>query len=277
MIWPAPGVTAAELTAALTRAHDVSNPVLVGANSPAEQIDKYLSWVVDAARILGTTVRRSDLDRLLYTPRYWATLANPIPAPSVLKAVHQEVYERLVHLDEVRAEAAALRDHWAPSPRGTHVVVPDTGILLHHTLGGEPANIDSIDWRAMIPVRTFDEVRVVIPIVVVDELEGIKDKRKDDLGRQARRVVNQLFTWFENRPTQPYELATASNTSGAVCIELLADERGHARLPRNDDELVDRAVAVRDVQAAPVHFLSYDTGAVLRAKVAGLNGRRLRD
>jgi hypothetical protein len=86
-----------------------------------------------------------------------------------------------------------------------------------------------------------------------------------------------VFDWFERGPGGRHLLLQASADGGAAAIELLPDERGHVRLPRNDDELVDRAVAVKDVQSSPVHFLSYDTGAVLRANLAGLNGHRVRD
>lgn len=65
--------------------------------------------------------------------------------------------------------------------------------------------------------------------------------------------------------------------NGTLAIELMPDERGHQRPPRNDDEPVDRAVVLKEIQSAPVHFLSYDTGAVLPANLAGLTGLRLKD
>jgi hypothetical protein len=52
---------------------------------------------------------------------------------------------------------------------------------------------------------------------------------------------------------------------------------GHHRLPRNDDEIVDRGIVLSETLVAPVHFLSYGTGAVLHANLAGLRGHRLQD
>lgn len=82
--------------------------------------------------MLGAVLRKADLDRLVYTPRYWATLANPIATPAVVGAVRRETEQRERDLDVATNEARELRDHWTTDPRGTKVVVPDTGVFLNH-------------------------------------------------------------------------------------------------------------------------------------------------
>jgi hypothetical protein len=277
MIWPAPGITADHLAQVLANVNSFSQPILAGVHSGTEVIDKYLRWANDAGTALGPVVRKIDLDRLVYTPRYWATLANPIPTAPVVGAVNQETQGREQDIATACKAAEDLRERWKADPHGTHYIVPDTSVFLNHKADNRPADISTIAWRSVVPARTFAQVRVVVPILVVDELELIKDKRKDDIGKQARRAVNQLFDWFQGAPSTWRILGQPSADSGGVVIELLPDERGHVRLPRNDDELVDRAVAVRDLQPSPVHFLSYDSGAVLRANLVGLKGQRLRD
>jgi hypothetical protein len=115
--------------------------------------------------------------------------------------------------------------------------------------------------------------------VVIDELELIKDNRAIEQGRRAkaRWSVNTLFEWFHEEPATWHLLEPASAQAGVTAVELFPDVRGHQRLPRNDDELVDRATALKDLQGSPVHFLSYDSAAVLRANLGGLVGHRLRD
>jgi len=58
------------------------------------------------------------------------------------------------------------------------VVVPDTGVFLNHP-EGENGHFDigTIAWRSLSQARILEEVRVVVPIVVIDELELIKDNR----------------------------------------------------------------------------------------------------
>jgi hypothetical protein len=277
MIWPAPGVTADRLAQVLADVNGFSQPILAGAHGGAEVIDKYLRWANDAGTRLGPVLRKEGLDRLVYTPRYWATLTSPSATAPVVAAVNQETRRRASDVDAATKDAQELRERWKPAPQGTRYVIPDTGVFLNHKIDNKHARISTIAWRALVSARIFEEIRVVVPILVVDELELVKDKRKGDIGRQARSAVNQLFDWFQEDPDMWKILQPQTQRSGLVAIELLPDERGHSRLPRNDDELVDRASAVRDLQPSPVHFVSYDSGAVLRANLAELHGHRLRD
>jgi len=56
----------------------------------------------------------------------------------------------------------------------------------------------------------------------------------------------------------------------SVTVEVVFDPPAHARLPSNDQELIDRAVAVATLAQKPVEFLTYDTGQGMRARAAGL-------
>ena len=277
MMWPAPRVTADSLLQALHQVNNFSHPIAGGMHGAGDLIDGYLRWANEAARILGPVLQQPDLQRLVQTPRYWAVLANPAPTAPVIGSINDETRQREADLQAAVSAATELARHWKPHSAGTRIVVPDTGLLLNHRLNGDVAPIDSIDWRSLVRALEMEEVRVVIPILVVDELEGIKDKRRDDLGRQARRAVNQLFDWFHQSPSEPHTIRERDPDGGGVYIELLPDPRGHLRLPRNDDELVDRAAAIHEIQSAPVHLIAYDSGAVLRANLAGLRGIRLRD
>lgn len=51
-----------------------------------------------------------------------------------------------------------------------------------------------------------------------------------------------------------------------MTVELLFDPPGHRRLPINDDELVDRALAVQSLAGR----VTFDTGQASRARAAGL-------
>jgi PIN domain len=46
--------------------------------------------------------------------------------------------------------------------------------------------------------------------------------------------------------------------------------RTHIRLPINDDEIIDRALAVQPLADRPVTLLTYDTGQSTRARAAEL-------
>jgi hypothetical protein len=51
---------------------------------------------------------------------------------------------------------------------------------------------------------------------------------------------------------------------------------GHTRLPINDDEIIDRALAIATLADRNVTLLTYDTGQSTRARSAGLLVVKLR-
>jgi len=64
-------------------------------------------------------------------------------------------------------------------------------------------------------------------------------------------------------------------TRSLVTIELVVDPPGHVRLPGNDDEIIDRALAVEPLADRKVTLLTYDTGQSMRARNAGLQAVKL--
>ena len=59
-------------------------------------------------------------------------------------------------------------------------------------------------------------------------------------------------------------------TRSEVTIELVFDPPGHVRLPINDDEIIDRALAIEPLADRKVTLLTYDTNQSMRARSAGL-------
>ena len=62
---------------------------------------------------------------------------------------------------------------------------------------------------------------------------------------------------------------------GEVTMELVFDPPGHVRLPINDDEIIDRALAIQRAAGRDVTLLTYDTSQSTRARTAGLPVRKL--
>jgi hypothetical protein len=57
---------------------------------------------------------------------------------------------------------------------------------------------------------------------------------------------------------------------GEVTVEILFDSPGHVRLPIDDDEIIDRAVAAKAFAGREVTIVTYDTGQGMRAREAEL-------
>ncbi|TAM81355.1 MAG: hypothetical protein EPN43_14250, partial [Jatrophihabitans sp.] len=191
-----------------------------------DKVNAYLKWVGDVHRLVRPVLQSDDIDRLLLTRRYWATLANPEPSPALLFAVQEEAQARVADLEQARNDAVTLRNRWTTTNDldPTHVVVPDTNVFVSwcDEAAKKTRDIAEIDWRTPVQARTFDGVRVVIPLVVIDELELTKDKRQDVRGRQARKAVNTLFDWFEYDPDRTHHVVQRGPDTGEVTVELLA-------------------------------------------------------
>lgn len=122
--WPTSG-TGADLAKTLGEAAAAGMSRLSGA--PADIIDGYLTWVSDQGRMLQGRLIAGDLDQLLTSPRYWATLANPIPVPATVSAVIEEVQYRARLMNEAATALSEASEAWRPvDGEYTNLVVVDT-------------------------------------------------------------------------------------------------------------------------------------------------------
>lgn len=268
-VWPAPGVTASRLAEVLRHVHSSASNAFNGPASVQDVPEQYLRWVVEQEPMLRSVLTPQDVARLLLTDRYWATQANPAYSAPVVLAVRQEVQARERDLDEAMQSALKLAARWESNDGHTFIVVADTNVYLHH-----PDSIEHLDWRALIGISnlTLADVRVVLPLVVVDELDDLK---RTDLRSRARQTLKIIYEWFGSDVTRRRVVSRRAADTGQATAELLLDPDGHVRLARADDELIDRAARLQSLSGRTIHFVSYDTGAVFRAKAAGLAAHRL--
>ena len=81
---------------------------------------------------------------------------------------------------------------------------------------------------------------------------------------------------FGNPGTQAILRQPATDgTRGAVLMDILYDPPRHERLPINDDEIIDRALAAQGLAGTPVTLLTYDTSQAARGRHAGLAVNKL--
>lgn len=183
-----------------------------------------------------------------------------------------------IRRDELQGEVNALDAVIAR--RGAHrgaLVVADTNIYLHH-----PKPFDEIDWAPLVPDTGHAGIHLIVPLVVVDELDRQKQGQSGktvvhggkELARtRARTSIRTLEELFDD----PTAIATVRSGPPPVRAELLLDPPRHVRLASPDAEIVDRACAVRDLFGSQVTVVARDTGMVFRARNAGLLGFRLPD
>jgi hypothetical protein len=243
-------------------------------NPPKVSLAQYLDWVDQALYLLRYHVSSADLESLVLTRRYWALENSAHPSTSM----SPDGAERLVatELEErehgIGLAAQRLRERIERWPQTAVYLVPDTSFFVHHS-----DKLEDVDFAGGILHIREEPVRLLVPMVVVDELDDLKQSKDKHLRWRARHTLAVLDRLLRN-PTEAAELRPPDYTPlgsgglprGQVTIEVLVDARGHVRLPINDDEIVDQAVSVQVLAGCPVTLLTFDTGQSMRARAAGI-------
>ncbi len=120
-------------------------------------------------------------------------------------------------------------------------------------------------------------MRILVPITVVDELDGLKNKASKPHAKwRAGYTLAHLDKVFaKSAGPATLRARSADGSRGYVRMEIMFDPPGHVRLPINDDEIIDRALAIQPLVGRPVTVLTYDTGQSMRARAAGLTVKKL--
>lgn len=234
--------------------------------------DDYLTWVHETVRMWRHRVAPEDIDRLLRTPAYWAI--QGAPGAASIKLTNTEVAERQVILSEVVAWLEETIKKWQRSPG--RFVVADTSVYCHHQ-----DRVENISFTNALDIHQEHPIRLLVPILVLDELEGLKQSSKARTRWRAAHTLGKfdevlhsagvgVLRTEDETPTDRPDLA------GPVYLEVFFDPAGHRRLPINDDELIDRALAIQAESGKDVTFLTFDTAQSTRANFAGLTVKKLK-
>lgn len=274
MVWPAAG-KGDDLANALQEVADRSTTVSGGMR---EMIENYLAWVGFGVETLQWRLEPEALDRLLTGPRYWSIAGNPEPTAATVEAVSVETRHRKRLLEDTAEELRKAFSRLNPMNAFASLVLVDANVWID-----QDTSLDRVPWfrlvndtagRSRAPEQ--DELRLVVPILLIDELDAVGHRNGADR-HKAVNVARWLHQHVGDRNGHAALVATAPN-SGEVKVQVVMDPLRHVRLPNNDDELLDRLVAVRDFighSAQNCFFLTQDVNAALRAENFGINSRLL--
>lgn len=248
----------------------------------AQVVDLFVEWVHSTFGVLAPHFPRVELEQALQTPAYWLALESVgvERRHQIAGLVRQEFATLADTLDGIHARLKQLHEAWDFA--GTFVV-PDTNLYVHHPI----ADFRAIDWHATAEVVGGGDITLLVPMVVIDELDRIKDRRagqpSKSLDKQAltpdRRAAATLKIFRDLFAVGSGPAARIddgeSRPGGAVHAELLADPLSHRRLDDHDSELIDRSLRVATLSGRPVRFVTGDNGAYFRAISAGLRAVHL--
>jgi rRNA-processing protein FCF1 len=260
VIAPFPGVATG--TVVTTLREELSNVINLRATHGTgfDRFLAYLRWSNDAVARFSTVVRPSDVVALVTSARYWILQAlDPATRADTLGGfVDLEITDRertfRTELEELEREVG----RW--ETRKGALVIADTNVFVH-----QQQEFHIVPWAELVGASQ-QGAHLIVPLLVIDELDNLKRSGKDTVRTRARVTLRRIDHLL--RPRQLVTLNPASATEGPTTAELLLDEPGRKRLERADAELVEVAIAVQQVAGRTVTVVTSDVGMKYRCEAA---------
>ncbi|MFG2811735.1 PIN domain-containing protein [Streptomyces sp. NPDC048410] len=282
LVTPHPGADRGTVLDTLRSVHVALENLRGGHQSTAyAYLLSYLRWATDSSRLLRHQIHEADIGALILTHRYRALLdgaghlAGTEQQGFVSGLVDLEVEERLEAFIKAIESLIVHSKRWDGVQR---LVVADSSFYVHY-----PQKLADMDLCDATGTNPDIGVHLLVPLVVIDELDRLKEAGRPQPRWRARHTLAILDGVLDKEGRGVLRPADLADTTGLgairreVTVEVVFDPPGHVRLPNDDDEIVDRALAVQGVAGQPVKFLTYDTGQGTRARIAGLDLKKFRD
>ena len=215
--------------------------------------DRWLRWWSDTDEHLRILFGDGDVAASLYVSQARVRDVNLGTMPWGL--LRHEIDVWLDRFTEMIDELMALQPF---IERPGLIVVPDTSAFV------EGVYFTELNWQELADIDGRKPVRLVVPVLVLEEL----DEHKRGRGRtqeRSRSVLRRL--WELNRDGRQ---AAAIPGSRPVTVEVLADDSWHVRRPVNDNEIIQRALYVGEVTSKDVILAAADYSMLYQASSTGL-------
>lgn len=189
----------------------------------------------------------------LYSSGYWAvrdmtpTTTRPMP---LLRSASDRI---LRWPDDIETALKRIHDQDEWDDKGIPRLVLDTSAIVRE---GE---FDTFDWGTIVSNVC---VRIIIPILVIRELDNLKNYGKEP---KARRRLRRIFELLDGQGRGPARIRSG------VTIELLMNPPSHVPLAINDEEIIRRSLYLKGRAGGPVKLISGDYRLVLSAQADGLD------
>lgn len=174
---------------------------LRGGGMHGTKFSDYIGWANTAARALRHQISPANVDSLVLTQRYWLLQSlNPIPNStgfgSIIDLLETEIDERVAAFGEASNALTRQIERWSEP---NVLVVADTSFYINHK-----DDLDHLDLATLLATR-HEPVRLLVPIIVVDELDSLKQHAK------AKSRARQTLRTLDSVPENP-----APSSNGAL-------------------------------------------------------------
>lgn len=201
----------------------------------------YLDWVDASTKMLRNHFTNPEILAGALTARHWLIVGDPShPRQNFL--ISEEVEDQTRRLQALKDQLEGYR---SLRDRPGAPTIADTNVFLHF------APIDTVDWPAIVGEP---QVRLIVALVILDELDRKRHEGTSDYVRNAARSavvpLDRVQGQLEQKNVAPLRDGTT--------VEYLPDERGHRRQSDADTEILDRAEFLAQILGVRVNVVTDD-------------------
>jgi hypothetical protein len=241
---------------------------------------RYFDWINRTEHLLRNLFVDLDLVDGLHSERHWHIRRYWENQPAayisgVSEGKWQQSHSWAIYMleNELRVQLECLKlalahlELFSPlSQSDGWPLVLDTNVLVHFDPFRE--EITRAKWQEIAQLPDSPEVRLIIPALVLDELDQLAHSGDRKLNRRARAAQANLDPFVDHLLSdQPQPIRSDAPW---MTVEILPDAPGHRRQADNDTELLDRAEFLHQVTNWRVTFVTADRGMRVRGKVRQL-------
>lgn len=198
LITPRPGADRKYIRRLLAKAHTNALNLRLPEANAYKRLLRYLNWATDTASVLRSQVSAKDIDTLVFTSRYrvllanCGTLAGTAQERLVNGLVNLEFTERVQAFEEAQAALDAQIGRWN-GPEW--FVVADSSFYIRN-----PIKLADVDLHKVLGFPSGEHIWLLFPMVVVDELDALKEGGKQQARLRAPHTLG-LLDRFQRAPS----------------------------------------------------------------------------
>jgi rRNA-processing protein FCF1 len=260
------GVTAERAVTVLTDCITASQRPRAGQAMSADiKRHNYLNWVYETQLQIRSIWSDGELEDALLGRGYWHICAIPQADDRLMNRLVDEELIYQAGYPGIRGDPGGrlgeavtrLRTLASLGNRDGRICVPDTNVFLHYT------RFDQLPWAARMGL---EDVRLIIPLAVVDELDAKKYARREEFQQRARELLTLIDGYVTRSPPDGY-----SHLQPGVTVEVLPDESDHVRAASNDQEILERCEFLHQATGRPATLITGDSGMRINAQARGID------
>jgi len=219
------------------------------------KVNSYLSWVELAERLLRNLFADADLAAGLFGDRYWHIAGLPVGSPHGTRIINQEIDYQEARLDEAIGTLTAWQ---TLGDRPGDLLAPDANVFLQY----RPYN--EIPWTSL---TGSDEVRLVLTMPVLDEIEAKKQGQNKRLRKRARAILPRIDKAFGEEDLDLFQVERDGRPMAGVTLEILRDPSERRQNSADmDAEFLGRVEFLQQAAGRAVTVVTADTVMRIRAR-----------